>query len=72
MTHLEASKHVDEERMSHRICDLKDAFLGQQRFHLVPGDDVALLQRLNCKVFAGVLVLSQNNLETNTPVITQM
>lgn len=61
--YLEASEHVDQEWVSHGVCHLEDAFLGQERLDLVPGDDVALLQGLDGEVLAGVLVLSQNDLE---------
>ena len=61
--YLEASEHVDQEWMSHGVCHLEDAFLGQERLDLVPGDDVALLQGLDGEVLAGVLVLGQNDLK---------
>lgn len=53
--------------MPHRVGHLEDALLAEQRFHLVPGDDVALLERLDGKVLAGVPVLGQNDLAEVTP-----
>lgn len=58
---LEASKQVDEEWMSHRVGNLEDPLLRQQRFDLVSGDDVTLLERLDGKVLARVAVLGQDH-----------
>ena len=55
---LEAGEEVDEERVSGRVGHFEDALLGQQRFHLVARDYVALLQRFDRKVFRRVAVLS--------------
>lgn len=49
---LEARKQIHEERMAHRVGHLENALLAQQRFDLVARNDVALLQRLDGKVFA--------------------
>ena len=59
---LEAGKHVDEERVAHRVGHLEDPLLRQQRLHLVADNDVALLERLDGKVLARVEVLGQNHL----------
>lgn len=39
----------------------KDPLLGQKRLDLVPSDDVALLQRLDGEILAGVFVLRQDH-----------
>jgi hypothetical protein len=59
---LEAGEHVDEEGVAHRVGHLEDPLLGQQGLDLVAGDDVALLQRLDCKVLAGVEVAGKYHL----------
>ena len=59
---LEAGEHVDEEGVPHRVGHFEDPLFGQQRLHLVPRDDVALLQRFDGEVLASVLVTRQNNL----------
>ena len=59
---LEAGEHVDEEGVPHRVGHFEDPLLGQQRLHLVPRDDVALLQRLDGEVLASILVPRQNHL----------
>ena len=48
--------------MPHRVSNFKYSLLGQQRLHLVPGDDVALLESFDSKVLASVLVPGQNKL----------
>ena len=53
---LEAREHVDEEGVAHRVGHLEDALLGQEGLDLVPGDDVALLERLDGEVLARVEV----------------
>ena len=59
---LETGEKIDEERMAGGIGHLEDALLGQKRFDLVAGDDVALFQRFNGKVLASVAILCQNDL----------
>jgi len=54
---LETREEVDEERVSGRVGHFEDALLGQERFDLVAGDDVALLQRFDRKVLGRVPVL---------------
>lgn len=61
---LEASEHVDQEGVAHRISHLEDAFLGQQRLDLVPRNDVAFLERLDRKVLARVLVAGKDHLRS--------
>ncbi len=60
---LEAGEEVDEEGMPHGVGHLEDALLRQERLHLVPGDDVALLQRLDREILPRVLVAGQDNLK---------
>jgi hypothetical protein len=60
---LEAGEEVDEEWMPHGVGHLEDALLGEERLHLVPGDDVSLLQRLDREILPRVLVASQYNLK---------
>lgn len=59
---LETGEKIDEERMAGGIGHLEDALLGQKRFDLVAGNDVALFQRFNGKVLASVAILCQNDL----------
>ena len=61
-TGLEAGKHVDKERVPHRIGHLEDSLLGKQGLHLVSGDDVAFLQGLDGEVFPSVQVFGQDDL----------
>ena len=60
---LEAGEHVHEERVAHGVGHLEDALLGQEGLHLVPGNDVALLQGFDCKVFTSVDVPCKNDLK---------
>ena len=59
---LETGEKIDEERMASGIGHLEDALLGQKRFDLVAGNDVALFQRFDGKVLASVAILCQNDL----------
>ncbi len=67
---LEAGEEVDEEGMAHGVGHLEDALLCQERLHLVPGDDVSLLQRLDREILPRVLVASQYNLKIKAGVET--
>ena len=60
---LEAREEIDEEGVSHRVCHFEDPLLSQQGLHLVPGNNVALLQGLDSKVFPSVLVPAQGELK---------
>lgn len=48
--------------MPHCVGDFEDSLLTQQRFDFISGDDVALLQRFNGEILAGVAVLRQDDL----------
>lgn len=58
---LEAGKQIDQERMPYGIGNFEYPLFGQERFHLVPGYDVALFQRLDSEVLAGALVLREDD-----------
>ena len=42
--------------MPHGVCHFEDSLLGQQGLHLIPRNDVALLQGLDGEIFTSVLV----------------
>lgn len=47
--------------MPHRVSDLENPLLAQQRLDLVSRDNVAFLERFDGEVLAGVSILRQNN-----------
>jgi len=51
--------------MTDGVCRLKHTSLRHQTLHLVSWDNVALLQRLYCKILSRQLVLSQQHLYTS-------
>ena len=59
---LEAGEEIDEERVSHGVCNFKDPLLSKQGLHFISCNNVALFQSLDSKVLAGVLVPGQNKL----------
>ena len=60
---LEAGEKVNEEGVPHRVGNLEDPLLSKEGLHLVPSDDVALLERLDGEVLAGVLVPRKDDLQ---------
>ena len=60
---LKAREEINQEWMSHGVGHLEYPLLCQQGLHLVPGDDVALLQSFDGKIFASIFVPCQDNLK---------
>jgi hypothetical protein len=56
---LEAGKQIDEERMPNRVDYFENALFGQQRFHFIPTDYIAFLQRFDSEIFPRVFILRQ-------------
>ena len=53
--------------MPHRVSNFKYSLLGQQGLHLVPGDDVALLESFDSKILAGIFISGQDDFPEVAP-----